>query len=165
MKHDGKRSGSASASGRRRTVLRILLLALLAVSCAQTTEPNKPSETSLLVGVEAFNSALRWENFKACVGWLAPELREPFWNFADTYPKKIKLLDLQVRNAELKFDAAKPTEATAADVLVAVRYYGTTDPTVQNKLIHEYWVFNKKDKLWRLSRHDIESLLSPKRRE
>ena len=146
------------STGKRRvflTVLAAILLATSTFSCGSLGK-RKDSQENMMVSVDGFNGAIRWEDFKAAYLCLDPALQGEFWDLADTLHKSVRIMDYEVRNVNLN------PEKHTATLAISYRYYFTHNPKLQAKTLQQRWQFYEKDKSWRVVHHELKELLSEK---
>ena len=141
--------------GNRRSLFTICLLCLLfsiPVSCGSVGGKKNTSET-LGAAVEAFNNAVRWEEFRSASQLLSAAERDEFWEIVDQMQKRIRLMDFEVRDISIEED-----KFTGSAVL-RYRYYSPTDPSVRTKMLHQKFRYLEKQKAWQVTHHDLNMLL------
>lgn len=131
----------------------IFILLLFSVSCATINKP-KNDEKSLLIAVQGFLKAMKWEEYKIASVWVAPSAKEDFWKNIDRFQGKLHLLDYEIR--DIGFQNPNPTKT----VLLRCRYYSTSDPELRTKTLHQKWVFSVSPEGWQVLEPDLGGFLS-----
>ena len=139
-----------------RMIMKASLLCLvlpLLLSCSSFSS-KKNDEKNLLTHIEAFNSAIRWEDYQAASAWIVPQLQGEFWRQADNLQGHIRLMDFQVRNISLE------NEGYSGTVVLRFRYYYTDDPHLRSKTLQQRWRYLEKEKAWQLVQYDLAALMA-----
>jgi hypothetical protein len=126
------------------------------VACAVFGGGVKQDEEGLQKSVEAFNAAVRWNDFKGATAFLPIPARERFWNLVDQMEAKVRIMEFEIR--EVMQDKLLPT----GTVFIRFRYYRTNDPHVLMKTVQQKWRYEEKDKTWLVVEHNLNSLLPEK---
>lgn len=132
------------------------LIASALISCASFGKGQKNNNENLVKSVEAFNNAVRWEEYKAAAAFLSPLERDEFWDLSDRIQKNIRIMDFQVRDITLADDKL------SGKAVIRYRYYSPSDPYVQSKTVHQKLRFDAKEKAWHITRHDLDLLVPNK---
>jgi hypothetical protein len=141
---------------RSRVISKVSLFCLvlpLLLSCSSFSS-KKNDEKNLLTHIEAFNSAIRWEDYQAASSWVVPQLQEEFWRQADSLQGHIRLMDFQVRNIALE------NEGFSGTVVLRFRYYYTDDPHLRSKTLQQRWRYLEKEKVWQIVQYDLAALMA-----
>jgi hypothetical protein len=123
----------------------ILFLALIVASCASTGGKDKKLEDSLKLSVDAFNSAFRWEDYREAAAFVPPDKKEHFWAEVDRFKGKIRIVDFNLREVELK------EKSTSAGATLHFQFWRLESPTLQTVTFTQKWYFVEKDKQWKVS--------------
>jgi hypothetical protein len=126
----------------------ILFLALIVASCASTggqEKQDKKLEASLRLSVDAFNSAFRWEDYTGAATFVPKDKKEQFWTEVDKFKGKIRIVDFNLRDVELKDKNA------SADAILYFQFWHLESPTLQTVTFTQKWQYTEKDKQWKVS--------------
>lgn len=115
----------------------------------------KHSKKDLSTAVEAFNTALRWGDFKSAAGFVAAEELENFWRRMDSIERRVRLTDYEVRNIAWN-DRGQPIS-----VYIRYRYFFMNNPELRAKTIHQHWVYDQRVQAWQIAAAGLEPLLDP----
>lgn len=144
---------------RTRAIHRILvglffpLLALTVPSSCATISGGKADPESLGEFVEQFHSAIRWEEYKAASAFVPEQQRKQFWDDMDLFQRKVRVMEFKVRDIRAR------EGSWSAQVIVQCRFYHTDDPRVHTKTLEQDWRYREKEKVWLVTRHDLESII------
>ena len=130
----------------------ICLVLPLLLSCS-TFGDKKNDDKSLVEHIEAFNSALRWEDFKIAASVIPPQSQEEFWRLADKMQGRVRIMDFQIRNVSMEPGSQSWT------AILRFRYYYTDDPHVRTKTLRQRWRFLEKEEVWQLVQFDLMELM------
>lgn len=149
-----------SAVSRFQAILKagcIFFFLLALVSCAALGGgDSKKDEKTLLLSLEAFNSAIRWGDSKQAAPWIIPQLQDYFWTLADELQCHVRIMDYEVRHVS---SIATAEKQPSAEVVLRYRYYHTNDPHLQTRTIHQRWKYSEEAKVWQLTQHDLQMLV------
>jgi len=123
----------------------VLFLALIVASCASTGGEGKKLEDSLKLSVDAFNSAFRWEDYKEAGAFVPPDKKEQFWAEVDKFKGKIRIIEYNLREVELK------DKSRSANAILYFQFWRLESPTVHTVTFTQKWYFVEKDRLWKVS--------------
>jgi len=141
--------------GKRGSLLTVCLCCLLSsalLSCGSVGGKKNTNET-LGASVEAFNNAVRWEEYRAASELLISAERDEFWNVIDEMQKRIRLMDFEIRDIRVEEDTF------TGSAVLRYRYYSLTDPSVKTKMLHQKFRYLEKQKAWQITHHDLDLLL------
>jgi hypothetical protein len=155
---------NSALAGDFRKVLTVVLHCFLAsalVSCAALGSTfggggQKKDTEALTASVEAFNNAIRWEEYRAASALLAPSKRDEFWDLTDKIQKYIRIMDFEIRDVNLGEDEL------SGKAVLRYRYYSPNNPTIKTKMVHQKFRFLEKEKAWQITRHDLDLLVPDK---
>jgi len=122
----------------------ILTISLMLASCASTGGPDKKQAQSLAASVDLFNSSFRWEDYKAAASFVPVDRREAFWSEVDKFKDKIRLTEYEIREVEF---LGKGPQASA---IVRFQFWRLESPLLENASFTQKWLYNEKDKHWRV---------------
>jgi hypothetical protein len=111
----------------------------------------KDNEKGLLLAVERFSKDLRWEDYKSASAWIAPSAKEEFWGQADRLHEGVRIVDYQIVDAGL--------DGFSGKVTLRYRFYQKQNPQIQNRTLHQQWLYSEKDEAWQVVRHDLQKLM------
>ncbi len=124
----------------------VLLLALVPASCASTgTHDEKKLMEALKASVEAYNSAIRWEDYSEAAAFVPADKKELFWTEADRFKGKIRIIDYQIREVTPEEKGHKGT------AIIYFQYWRVASPTVLTLTISQKWFFMPKEKVWKVA--------------
>ena len=126
------------------------------VSCSTFSE-KKNDESHLAQNIEAFNSALRWEEYKLAAAMLPPHLQDEFWRQADAVQGHMRIMDFEIRNILLEQGGFYGT------AMLRFRYYYRNDPQVRTKTLRQQWRFLEKEKTWQVVQFNLDELMADQR--
>lgn len=132
-----------------------LVLPIL-ISCSTFSE-KKNDESHLAQNIEAFNSALRWEEYKIAAAMLPPHLLDEFWRQADAVQGHMRIMDFEIRNILLEQGGFYGT------AMLRFRYYYRNDPQVRTKTLRQQWRFLEKEKKWQVVQFNLDELMADQR--
>ena len=131
---------------RKLWILFVLLLALVPASCASTgTHDEKKLMEALKASVEAFNSAIRWEDYAAAAAFVPADKKELFWTEVDRFKGKIRIIDYQIR------EVTPEEKGHRATAIIYFQYWRVASPTVQTVTISQKWFYMRKEKVWKVA--------------
>jgi hypothetical protein len=124
----------------------IVLLALILAACASTGSSGDYKKRSELLStsVEAFNGAVKWEDYSAAATFVPPGKKDEFWAEVDRFKGKVRIVEYQIRELE------NEEKSCSATVILYFQYWRTDSPTVQNLSINQKWYYIEKEKQWKL---------------
>jgi|GEM_PF-1230414 len=122
-------------------------------SCTTMGEKARGSEKDLVKSTEAFNVALRWNDFKSASCWIPPTCKESFWQFAEAMQNKLRITDFEVR------DVSVDGTGTAGTAIVLYKYYYTHSPCLQTRTVSLRWTHTEKSKIWQLDTAPLLTLM------
>ncbi len=129
------------------------LLLLIPLACTTMGKP-KDDEGGLIQSVQAFHSALKWEDYKLASSWLDSSRREDFWNLADELNENVRVLDFALR------DVSVDGQSQTGVVHIRCQYFHTRDPRLMSKTLTQRWKYLPDQKVWIVEHTDLGALLS-----
>jgi hypothetical protein len=123
----------------------ILILALIAASCASTGGQDKKRGESLKVSVDEFNSAFKWEEYTEAAAFVPSDKKEHFWAEVDRFKGKIRITDYNLREVDQK------DKSTSANAILYFQFWRLESPTLQTVTFTQKWSFDQKEKQWKVS--------------
>ena len=138
---------SGKIAPRKLRIVFILFLTLLPASCASTggVRDEKKLMEALKASVEAYNSAIRWEDYTEAAAFVPADKKEQFWAETDRFKGKVRIVDFQVREVT---PGEKGHKGTA---IIYFQYWRLASPTVQTLTISQKWFFIDKEKAWKVA--------------
>jgi hypothetical protein len=131
---------------RKLWIVFILFLALLPASCASTgVHDEKKLMEALKASVEAYNNAIRWEDYTTAAEFVPAGKKEQFWTEADRFKGKIRIVDFQVREVTPEEKGHRGT------AIIYLQYWRLASPTVVSLTISQKWFFIDKEKCWKVA--------------
>ena len=117
---------SGKIAPRKLWIVFILFLTLLPASCASTggARDEKKLMEALKASVEAYNSAIRWEDYTEAAAFVPADKKEQFWAETDRFKGKVRIVDFQVREVT---PGEKGHKGTA---IIYFQYWRLASPTV-----------------------------------
>ncbi|MEM5789446.1 MAG: hypothetical protein AAGU11_19205 [Syntrophobacteraceae bacterium] len=128
-----------------------LLASAVLASCGSMNKGEKKKE-NLLMTVEAFNSAFKWEDYNAAGMFIAPGKKEQFWKEVDLFKGKIRITDVQIRDVDYIDNSPSGT------VILWVQYFRTSLPTLQTVTFRQRWYFLEEEKHWQLVESGFQAI-------
>ncbi len=122
----------------------ILFLALIMASCASTGSQEKKLDDSVKLSIEAFNSAIKWEEYTEAATFVPTDKKEQFWAVMDKLKGKIRITEYNLREVERK------EKRLSADAILQFQFWRLESPTLQTVTFTQKWYFTEKDKQWRV---------------
>ncbi len=119
------------------TACLFIFSAVALISCG-TLSSDKRTEQDLLAAMQAYNTAFRWENYKAATALVPPAMQPQFWDEADKFHKFVRIMDFEVRSVVLE------NQGFRGVAQLNCRFYFTTSPTLQSKTISQTWQYLEK---------------------
>ena len=123
----------------------LLLLALVLASCASTGSEEKKLENSLKSSDEAFNAAFKWGDYPEAAAFVPASGKQQFWAEVDRFRNKIRLVDYEFREVELK------NKGASGEAIVYFQFWRLESPTLESVTFTQKWFYTAKDKQWRVS--------------
>lgn len=138
-----------------RAGLLIAYLLLCSLSCVSYGS-QKNSPEGLGVALKAFNTTIRWGDYKTAAAFFPPAQQARFWQTAEEFSRKVRIVDFEIRQGFIE-----PESQTGIGIL-SFRYYYTNDPNLRTRTIQQKWVYRDQPKGWRVSDDGLADLLKPK---
>jgi len=135
------------------SALLCLMMAAAAVSCTTLgiTKDEKGKEV-LTSSIEAYNHAFRWEDYTAAAVFVPSGKKEQFWKEVDYFKKKIKIIDIRIR------DIDHVEDSTTATVVLHAQYYRPESPTLETVTFSQKWFFSEKEKGWQIGQSGYQEI-------
>jgi hypothetical protein len=131
---------------RKLWIVFVLFLALLPASCASTgVHDEKKLLEALKASVEAFNTAVRWEDYTEAAAFVTADKKEQFWAETDKFKGKVRIVDFQVREVNPEEKGHRGT------AIIRFQYWRLASPTVLTLTISQKWFFIDKEKAWKVA--------------
>ncbi|MBP8646318.1 MAG: hypothetical protein KBH99_09390 [Syntrophobacteraceae bacterium] len=130
----------------------IFCMLSLTILCACSGIGKKRGEENLQNIVAAFNSAVRWSDFKTASNFIPPSQRQPFWDLTDEIARSVRILDFQVREVSVLEKSGENR------VTVRYLYYYTDDPNIKTKNLQQHWTFSPGERSWFVMEHNLQNL-------
>ncbi len=131
----------------------LVLFATAALLSCGTLSSEQKSERDLLSAIDAYNTAFRWENYKAAFAWIPPAAQTRFWEQADAFHKSVRILEFEVRDIVLQ------NQGSQGVVMLNCRFYLTNSPSLQSKTIRQTWQYAEKEKKWQVLQDGYSALM------
>jgi|WetSurMetagenome_2_1015567.scaffolds.fasta_scaffold159099_1 hypothetical protein len=131
----------------------VVLLAVAIVGGCSTFGNPKFNEKDFSEMVDAFNTALRWRDFKSASAFVLPEVQEEFWQMVDSMDKRVRLTEYEVRNVAWN-DKGQPVS-----VFIRYQYFFMSNPELRSKTIHQEWVYDERISNWQIAALGLEPLV------
>lgn len=138
-----------------RAGLLIAYLLFCSLSCASYGS-QKNSPQGLSTALKAFNTTIRWGDYKTAAAFFPPAQQARFWEIAEEFTRKVRIVDFEIRQGFIE-----PESQTGIGIL-SFRYYYTNDPNLRTRTIQQKWVYLDQPKGWRVSDDGLAGLLKPK---
>jgi hypothetical protein len=131
----------------------VLFFIIPSFACSTLTgrEANKDNFTS---AVEAFNTALRWGDYKLAAAFVAADEQELFWRYSDLMEGRIRITNYDIR--QLVWDGTDGP----IPVFVKYQYFFMHDPHLQNRTIRQQWLYSEQAKGWQVTQSGLLDLVS-----
>ena len=107
----------------------------------------------MLGAADRFNTDLKWQDYKSAASRMAPSERESFWGKVDQLQGRIRIMDYQVVDVNLKGKEGSGT------VILRYRFFSTSNPQLQTKTLHQKWVFSERGEGWQVVENDLEKIM------
>jgi len=133
--------------------LLLCLLAGLLCSCS-LWGGQKSNEEGLLAAADLFNTDVRWEDYKAAAACIAPSDKAKFWNQVDRLQGRVRIMDYQVVDVELRDDGESGT------VTLRYRFFYKNNPQIQTITLRQQWIFSGKDRAWQVVENDLQRMMA-----
>ena len=130
----------------------VLLIIFPAFACS-TLSGSQASQDSLTSAVEAFNTALRWGEYKLAAALVTADEQERFWSFSDLVEGRIRITNYEVR--QVVWDSASGT----IPVFVKFQYFFMHDPHLQTRTIRQQWRYSEQAKGWQAAESGVMDLV------
>lgn len=143
---------SCSKKSIRHTLLLLILTCAVFLPACSTLGGKKNDMKNLTKAVEAFNTALRWGDFKMASALVAPALQEQFWQQSDILEKNIRLTEYDIRNISMA------AEGQSTPVIVRYRYYYTNNPQLRTVTVRQDWHYSEVAEGWQLTHTGLDAL-------
>ena len=111
----------------------------------------KSDDQGLLLAAESFNQALRWEDYKSALAWIAPAARGEFMDQVDRLQDRVRIMGYQVMDAGIS--------GLSGNVTLRYRFYQKQNPQLQTRTLHQQWLFSEQDRAWQVVRNDLQLLM------
>jgi len=130
-----------------------LLVAVALAGGCSTFGGGKFNKKDFSEAVDAFNTALRWGDFKSASAFVLPEAQEDFWRRADSMEKRVRLTDYEIRNFAWN-DKGHPIS-----VFIRYQYFFMNYPELRSKTIHQEWVYDERIENWQITAVGLDPLV------
>jgi hypothetical protein len=131
----------------------VLLLTLILAACASMDGTDKKSYETLQSAVEAFNGAVKWEEYSTAAAFLPVGQKEQFWAIADRLKGKVRIVEFQVRELE------QVDKKLSGVVTLSCQYWRTDMPTLQTVCLCQKWYYIEKEKTWKVQENGLGTLV------
>ncbi len=111
------------------------------------------NEEGLRLAAERFNRDIRWGEFKSASTWVAPTVKDAFWDQADRMQDRVRVLDYQV------VDVSPVDKEGSGTVAMRYRFYQKSNPHPQTKILQQKWLYSKQDGKWQVVGYDLQKLI------
>jgi len=135
-----------------RIYLAIAALLTLAqvVGCA-SLQGQKANAEDLQATVEAFNSSVRWGDFRTASAMIPDRDQDKFWEDAETFKQNTRIANLEIRTVKI--------EGLNGRAHIAFTYYRLSDPSFRSLVLHQTWRFDPDRHAWLVEDSQLHRLL------
>ncbi|MCK8604014.1 hypothetical protein [Desulfoferrobacter suflitae] len=132
-------------------VVPVIVIFGLVAGCAALNK-NKNNVKELASAIEAFNTALRWGDFKQAAVFVAPAYQEKFWRQSDKLEGRMRLTEYDIRHINWQ------STAHSVPVIIRYRYYFTNDPNLKTETVTQIWSYSEKMQNWLITQSGLDPL-------
>ncbi|HOV87568.1 MAG TPA: hypothetical protein PLM79_14495 [Syntrophobacteraceae bacterium] len=133
------------------------LAVMIPLSCSSVSK-QKGEQEDLQEIADAFNSAVRWSDFKTACGFVLPPRKQAFWDQMDEMSNTVRIMDFQIREVSV------PQKKNRGTVILRYRYYHMDSPNMRTKNLQQHWIFSEQEKSWFVAEHNLQSLMEGKKK-
>lgn len=130
-----------------------MLVAMALAGGCSTFGGGKFNQKDFAETVDAFNTALRWGDYKSAAAFVLPEAQEDFWQRTDSMEKRVRFTDYEIRNIAWN-DKGHPVS-----VFIRYQYFFMNYPELRSKTIHQEWVYDKRIENWQVTAVGLDPLV------
>lgn len=132
-------------------VVPVIFIFGLVGGCAALNK-SKNNVKELASAVEAFNTALRWGDFKQASVFVAPASQEKFWQQSDKLEGRMRLTEYDIRYINWQ------STAHFVPVTIRYRYYFTNDPNLETETVTQIWSYSEEMQHWLITQSGLDPL-------
>ena len=132
----------------RKPLVALALPLLLCLGCAVAPTPRSARSAALVRSAQTFTHALRWQRFRQCGRYVAPEIQEVFRQRIVDAEDSLRITDTEL------IDVDWPEDSIAATIVVKMRWIELPSVVERSATVEQRWE-DRTQEGWLLSKMEV----------